>query len=208
MIDPVCNATSPAEDITSAQSLPQLPQQRRNLVSTAPPFCMALPNGTECFQHGVLLQDLAVALSSDSRRNRTIATSAVSAAKATAARHFIIQYRNTTRVCRQYLDPQCLQENGGNRSYCWQQAVRVLIGAGTHAAAGSSGGASAGVIAGAVVGGEWGAAVCEGVSTVARCCQAPCCSMQGSVCSHPCRTGHICSEHINRLVRKLPITST
>lgn len=157
MIDPNCNAISPAEDLTSAQSLPQLPQQRRNLVSTAPPFCMALPNGTECFQHGVLLQDVAVVLASDSRQNCTIAASAASAAKAAAAGHFIIQYRNTTRVCRQYLDPQCLQETGGNRSYCWQQAVRVLTGAGTHAA----GGASAGVIAGAVVGGERPFPVCK-----------------------------------------------
>jgi hypothetical protein len=150
MIDPVCNATTAEEDLKAAQGLPQLPSQRRNMVSTAPPFCADLPTGKECFDSGVLMHALSVVGASASRQNRDIATTPAQAAAATAAGHFIVQYHNTTRVCRRYLDPQCLQKNGGNRTVCWEQAARVLA----LSAERSSSGIAPGVIAGAVVGGE------------------------------------------------------
>jgi hypothetical protein len=119
------------------------------MVSTAPPFCVDLPTGKECFESGVLMHELSVIEATASRQNREIATTPAQAAAATAAGHFIGQYRNTTQVCRRYLDPQCLQENGGNRTVCWEQAVRALADA-EH----SRSGTAPGVIAGAVVGGK------------------------------------------------------
>lgn len=150
LLDPVCNASTPAEDLQSAQALPQVPQERRNLISTAAPFCLQLPSGTECFEHGVLMHALTVVVASTSRLNRNIATTPAQAAATAAAGNFVIQFRNTTRVCRRFLDPQCLQENGGNRTACWEQAAAPLVvGSGTTRSS-----MSPGVIAGAVIGGK------------------------------------------------------
>lgn len=156
MIDPVCNATDSQEDLRSVQSLPQLPGEPRNSVTPAQPLCMALPTGAECFQHGVHKQMLSVVIRSASRTDQDAETSPAQAAAAAAAGHFIIQYRNTTRVCRQYLDPQCLQETGGNRTLCWERAFPgQQQQAGSSAGSSSAGGAamSTGAIAWAIVGG-------------------------------------------------------
>lgn len=147
-IDPVCNATTPAGDLAAAQAMPQLPQRPRNRVSAAPPLCVQLPAGRECFEQGVHMQELAAVMASASRPNRVVATTPAQAAAAATAGNFVIHFRNTTRVCRKYLDAQCLQENGGNRELCWQQA------AGTAAGQGAGQGISSGGIAGAVIGGE------------------------------------------------------
>jgi hypothetical protein len=147
-IDPVCNATTAAEDLAAAQAMPQLPQRPRNRVSAVAPFCVQLPSGSECFEQGVHMQELAVVMASTSRSSRDLATTPAQAAAAAAAGNFVIQFRNTTRVCRKYLDTQCLQENGGNRELCWEQA------AGAAAGQGAGQGASPGAIAGAVIGGE------------------------------------------------------
>lgn len=155
MVDPVCNATDSQQDLQSAQSLPQLPGKPRNVVTPSQPLCLALPTGTECFQHGVHMQMLTVVLGSASRADQDAATTPAQAAAAAAAGHFVIQYRNTTRVCRQYLDPQCLQENGGNRTLCWERAFTGQQQDGSRAGPSSAGGAAmtTGAIAGAVVGG-------------------------------------------------------
>lgn len=147
MIDPVCNATTAEEDLKAAQALPQLPSQRRNMVTAKAPFCADLPKGRECFDGGVLMHALSVVQASASRQNRKIGTTPAQAAAAAAAGHFTIQYRNTTRVCRRYLDPQCLQENGGNRTVCWEQAARALAGA-EHSRIGMAPGAIAGAVRG------------------------------------------------------------
>jgi hypothetical protein len=160
MIDPICNATDRQEDLRSAQSLPQLPGKPKNSVTPAQPLCVDLPTGAACFQHGVHMQLLTVVLGSASRADQDVATSPAQAAAAAAAGHFVIQYRNTTRVCRQYLDPACLQENGGNRTLCWetaftdQQQQQAASSAGPAPAGGAA--ASTSTVAGAVAGGASG----------------------------------------------------
>lgn len=153
IVDPVCNATDAAEDVKSAQALPQVPLQRRNLVSAAPASCLQLPTGRECFDSGVLMQDLTLVLASTSAQSRDIALTPAEAAAAATADHFIIRYHNTTRVCRRYLDKACLQQHSNDRTYCWEQQAAAVL---PRAAVSSSGGGGvpAGVVAGAVVGGE------------------------------------------------------
>jgi hypothetical protein len=151
LIDPVCNASSPAEDLAAAQALPQLPGQSRNLVTAAPALCMKVQQEHLCFDSGVLLHALTVVVASSDRRAQGIAYTQAEAAAALAAGGFLVQYTNSTRVCRQYLSESCLAQHPDNRTACWEQAAAAAAG---RPVGGADSGDSIKTTVGAVVGGE------------------------------------------------------
>jgi len=99
------------------------------------------------------MHTLTVVVPSKAPQSHSIAHSPAEAAAAGAAGNFIIKYRNTTRVCRQYLDSTCLAQHGGNRTYCWEQQAAALLAVGVKADTGSR--LSGGAVAGAVIGGGY-----------------------------------------------------
>jgi hypothetical protein len=105
VVETVCSA-APADALAAAISQPTLAGQPPNSVKLVPSTCVQLPEGRRCFENSLHFDTYAAE------------------APAQAGGGYTYVQLNTTRVCRSYVDPECLRLRNDDVEYCWQQQAQ------------------------------------------------------------------------------------